>query len=174
MGGIVYDIKTGLRALRKTPGFTCYILAIIALGVGANGAMFSVVSAALFQRFPWRDADRIVYIRETNRNKQITDYPLSTADYLEWKDHADSFELTSGFLFRYFNISGKDSPERVEGLEVDADFLPLLGVQSLLGRNFTPQETEPGNDREVILTYRLWERRFASNPDILGRKITLE
>jgi putative ABC transport system permease protein len=174
MSGLTSDIKYSVRALRRRPGVVIYVVAILGLGIGANTAIFSVVSAALLERIPWADRDRIVSVRETNPEKQISDGPVSTADYLEWKDQADSFDLMSAFRFRYFNISGKDSPERVEGLETDTNFLPLVGVAPLMGRNFTAQEMEPGNDREAILTYRLWQRRFAGDPDILGRKADIE
>src|SRR5262249_46511568 len=79
-----------------------------------------------------------------------------------------------GFLFRYFNITGKDGPERVEGFAIDPNFLPILGAQPLLGRNFTDRDTEPGNDREAILTYRLWQRRFASDSKVVGSNVTIE
>src|SRR5262249_30209018 len=163
-----------IRTFRQRLVPVCYILAILGLGIGANTATFSVVSAALLDRIPWRNADRIVSIRETNLDKQITDGPVSTADYLEWRERADSFDLTSGFLFRYFNITGKDGPERVEGFAIDPNFLPILGAQPLLGRNFTDRDTEPGNDREAILTYRLWQRRFASDSNVVGSNVTIE
>jgi putative ABC transport system permease protein len=174
MGGLISDIRHGIRTYRRRPALFCYVVAILGLSIGASTAIFSVVSAALFERLPWPDSDRIVSIRGSNTEEGIADGAVSTADYLEWRDRADSFDLATGFLFRYFNISGRDRPERVQGLEIDASFLPMAGIEPLLGRNFINQETEPGNDREAILTYKLWQNRFAGDPGVLGRKVTIE
>jgi putative ABC transport system permease protein len=174
MDGLISDIKDTIRAYRRSPGHFYYIVAILGLGIGANTAIFSVVSAALFERIPWLESDRIVSIRGSNPADGIGDGPISTADYLEWRDHAGAFDLTTGFLFRYFNISGRDRPERVQGFEIDDRFLPMLGDEPLLGRNFTEREMEPGNDREAILTYRLWQNRFAGDPNVLGQNATIE
>ena len=174
MDGLISDIKAGIRAYQRHPGLFCYVVAILGLGIGANTAIFSIVSAALFEPVPWPDSSRLVSVRGINPEKGTTDGPISTADYVEWRDRADAFDLTTGFLFRYFNISGRDRPERVQGLEIDASFLSMVGVEPLLGRNFTEQEMEPGNDREAILTYRLWQNRFAGDPNVLGQNATIE
>src|SRR5215468_2703252 len=119
MDGLISDIRDGIRTYRRSPGLFYYVVAVLGLGIGANTAIFSVLTAALFERIPWPDSDRIVSIRGNNADEGITDSPISTADYLEWKEGAGAFDLTTGFVFRYFNISGMDRPERVQGLQVD-------------------------------------------------------
>src|SRR5215471_4013384 len=174
MDSLISDLKDGIRAYRRSPGLFCYVVAILGLGIGANTAIFSVVSAALFERIPWLESDRIVSVRGSNPDEGITDSPISTADYLEWRGHASTFDLTTGFRFRYFNISGRDRPERVQGFEIDDRFLPILGAEPLFGRNFTEREMQPGNDREAILTYKLWQNRFAGDQSVLGQNVTIE
>src|SRR5262249_14944066 len=151
MASIFQDFKFTCRLLARSPGLTAAVVLILALAIGANIAIFSVVSSALLRRMPWKTADRLVLVDQTNPRLAARGDVISMADFIDWKDRQQVFESTSAWRFLYFNISGHDQPERVQGLKVDANFFQLLGVQPALGRNFLPEETEPGRNTVAIL-----------------------
>src|SRR5262252_6516545 len=174
MASVLQDLKFAARLLARTPGFAAAVVLILALAIGANTAIFSVVSSALLRHIPWKTIRRLVLVDQTNQRLGVRGDVISAADFNDWKDRQQVFESMSAWRFLYFNISGRDEPERVQGFKVDASFFPLLGVEPALGRNFLPEETVPGNDAVAILTDGLWRRRFGADPGLLGRKITIE
>jgi putative ABC transport system permease protein len=166
------DLRHGWRSLLRTPGFTAVAVIALALGIGANTAIFSVVNAVLLRPLPYKDADRLVTVLHRGTG------PVSTANYIDWRDQSHSFEAMGGADYWAANLSGNDPSdsnpaEHILGLKVTQNLFPLLGVQPLIGRLFLPGEDQEGSDREVILSYRLWQRRFNGDRNVLGKTITL-
>jgi len=168
------DLHYAIRMLRKRPGFTAAVVLVLALGIGANSAIFSVVDAVMLRSLPYKEPDRLVYVWETNLKLGQTRGIVSPANYLDWKDQNQCFEQTAGWRFLYFNLTGKDEPERVQGLIVSASFFPLLGINAARGRTFLPEEDQPGRNKVVVLSHRLWQRRFGGDLNLVGQQITVE
>jgi putative ABC transport system permease protein len=115
-----------------------------------------------------------VIIWETDSKNRRTNSPVSSSDFIDWKDQTRLFEEIAPWRFLFFNLTGKDEPERVQGLTVSASFLPLLGAQIQLGRTFLPEEEQIGHNKVVVLSDALWRRRFATDPSLVGQKIDIE
>jgi putative ABC transport system permease protein len=161
------DIRYGMRNLLRTPGFTAVSVLTLALGIGANTAIFSVVNAVLLRPLAYKDADRLVTLLHDGI------YPVAVANYMDWRNQSQSFEAMAAAEYWSPDLTGNDAPEHVLGLRLTQNMLPMLGVQPLLGRAFAKGEDQPGADHEVVLSYGLWQRRFAGNSAILGQQITL-
>jgi putative ABC transport system permease protein len=171
------DIRYGLRMLRKSPGFAAVALLTVALGIGANTAMFSAVNAVLLRRLPFRDADRLVMIWEKAPGVQgflAERLPVRLQSYLYWKEQAQSFEDMSAALFDAANMSGIDQPQHVERAQVSSNFFSLLGVGAEIGRTFSAEETNGAASEVAILSYGTYERRFGKADDILQRKVQVD
>ncbi len=162
------DVRYGVRTLARTPGFTTAAVLALALGIGATTAIFSVVDAVLLRPLPYREPARLAVLLHRGRN------PVAPANFLDWKRDASSFEAMGAADFWQANLTGVDTPERVQGLHVTANLLPMLGVPPLIGRLFAPDEDAPGREHTVVLGYRLWQRRFGGDPSVLGRTVTLD
>jgi putative ABC transport system permease protein len=174
---IVSDIRFTLRALFKSPGFTLMAILIMALGIGANSAIFSVVHAVLLQPLPYQDPDRLVQIWHVPPQSSfpgMTRFAVSAANFLDWQKQNTVFSdmaLASG---AGFEVTGQGKPETIAAGTVTYNFFSLLGVQPIYGRVFLPQEDQPGHNKEIILGYKLWQSRFASDPNVAGRTISLD
>ncbi len=168
LGELVQDVRYGLRAMRRSPGFTAIAVLALALGIGANTAIFSVVDSVLLRPLPYADPDRLVVVLLRGRD------PVSPANFVDWRDRNHVFERMGAADYWTPNLTGLDRPEHLTALRLTPDILPMLGVQPLLGRMFLPDTVEPGKDREVVLTHRLWQRRFAGDPSVVGRTLTLD
>jgi putative ABC transport system permease protein len=167
------DLHYGARQLRRNPGFTAVGVITLALGIGANTAVFNVVSAVLIRRLPYSDPDRLVWITEfwPRLNNTI----VASPDFLNWRDQNQAFERVAAYGgFGELNLSGSGEPERINGIGVTWDFFPMLGVRPALGRSFLPEEDRPGGRPVVMLSHSLWQRRFHSDPNLVGRMITLD
>jgi len=164
---VLADIRYAIRQLRKSPGFTAVAVITLALGIGANTAIFSVVNAVLLRPLAYRDPDKLVVILHNGRN------PVAPANFLDWRALGQSFESMGAAEAASASLLGIDRAEEVAGLHITADILPMLGVQPLLGRVFLPQEQEPGKEHEVILAYSLWQSHFAGDRGIVGKTVTL-
>ena len=162
------DVRHGIRAMLRTPAFTAIAILVLALGIGANTAIFSVVDAVLLRPLAYRDSGRLVTILMNG------DGPVSAGNYLDWRDQSRSFTAMSAAEAWSPNLTGIDSPEHIPGLKVTQDLFPMLGVDPMLGRLFVPGEDKEGANREVILSHRLWQRRFSSDPNVLGKPIVLD
>ena len=165
---LLQDLRHGLRSLLRTPAFTVVTVVVLALGIGANTAIFSVVDAVLLRPLAYRDSARLVTILMNG------DDPVSVANYIDWSDQSHSFAAMGAADYWSPNLTGVDSPEHIAGLKVTQGLLPMLGVEPLLGRLFVDGEDKEGADREVILSYRLWQRRFSSDRNVLGKPIILD
>ena len=161
------DLRYGARALRRTPGFTAVAVITLALGIGANTAIFSVVNAVLLNPLSYKDPDRLVTILHQRDN------PVAVANYLDWRDQSQSFETMAAAEYWSPNLTGSDPPEHLTGLKVTQNLLPMLGVDPALGRVFVAGEDLKGAEHEVVLSYGLWRRRFDQDPAILGKTILL-
>ena len=168
---MVNDLRFAIRMLRKSPGFVLIAILTLAVGIGSNTAIFSVVNAWLIHPIDFPEPDRLVVLWQTN-TKQGWINSVNPANFLDWREQSHAFESLSAWRFAQFDLSGTDEPERIRGSLVSASFFSLLGVRPVLGRDFMPQEDQPGGGRVVLLSHGLWQRRFASDPNILGKNLT--
>jgi putative ABC transport system permease protein len=168
------DLRYAARALRKSPGFTLIAALTLALGVGANTAIFSVVNAVMLRPLPFADADRLVRIWESNIERDRPTFAVSHPNFLDWRAQAGGFESLAAINNAGFTWTTNGEAEIVLGLQVTATFLPTLKVTPALGRNFLDEEDRPGgNTRVVLLSDGLWRRAFGADPAAVGRTITL-
>ena len=171
------DLKYTWRAVRREPGFFTAAVAIIALGIGANTAIFSVVHGILFRPVDFQAADRLVWIENNGGDGGLSSRTTRAANYGDWKRMNQSFEDMAGYMafFDYgsYTLTGRGEPERLVGVPVTGNFLPFLGVKMALGRNFVEEETRDNAPPAIILTHGLWQRRFGGDPAIVGRALTL-
>src|SRR4051812_59335 len=177
MNGIPQDLRYALRQLRKAPGFACIAIITLALGIGANTAIFSVVNAVLLRPLAFKDADRLVRIWHVPPQASfpgIKTFSVSAANYLDWQKQNDVFEKMAIYHYGGFTLTSGYHAEQVDSTGVSADFFASLGVQPMLGRTFTAEEDKPGQSHVVVLSNRFWREHFGSKRDIVGRTITLD
>jgi putative ABC transport system permease protein len=169
MRSLFQDVHYGWRMLLKKPGFTIVAALALALGIGANSAIFSIINASVLKPLPFDDLDRIVMVWEKAPGQGGERNSVSVANYLDWREQNNSFVNLAIFMYWSANLSGSDTPERVRGYQVSPNLLDALGVKVALGRNFLPDEDQPGKDNVVILTHGLWQRSFGGDPNVVGR-----
>ena len=167
------DLRFGVRLLARSPGFTATALLTLALGVGLNSAIFSMVSSILLDPLPYPDSGRMVVIDELHPQLNITDPGVSPANLLDWRARSRSFEEMALYHQIGLNLTGAGEPERVEGTEVTAGLFPLLRARPALGRLFGPEEDRPGAGRSVVLSWGLWKRRFGGDASAVGRAVAI-
>jgi predicted permease len=171
---ITQDVRYGLRMLRKSPGFSAAAVLTLALGIGANTAIFSVVNAVLLKSLPFKDPEQLVMVWNRGAAAAGGDRtPLAVADLLDWRAQNRSFADIAAFQNDSFNYVGGDLPERLQAANVTANFFSVLGVQAHLGRTFLPGEDRPGAQPVVLLSEGFWHRRFAGDTEVLGRALHL-
>ena len=171
------DLRYGLRTLLKNPGFCAVAILALALGIGPNTAIFTMVNAVLLKPLPVPEPDRVVMIWGTLLKSGFDQMPVSAADYLDWKQQARSFDyMSAAFAIPEYglNISGIGDPERAPAALASAEFLPALGIKPIVGRNFLPEEDRPGGSPAVLISNALWQRRFHSDPAAVGRTLTVD
>ena len=166
------DAGFALRIMRRSPGFALTAIGTLALGIGATTAVFSVVNAVLLRPLPYRDADRLVVVRNTEPKTGAL-WPVSYADFEDWTRDSRSFEDMAALQFESFNLTGAGEAVRVPGLRVSAGLLPLLGVTPALGRGLSPSDESTSANASVVLTHGFWLRRFGGARDVVGRSIML-
>ena len=173
MTSVLQDVRYSLRMLLKHKGFTVVAVLTLALGIGVNTAMFSVLNTFLFGSLPYPDSNRLVRVFRTSPHSQ--NWPHSAANFFDQHDQNTVFEKMAAYNFSSRNLTEQgQTAERLLGLAATADFFPMLGVSPALGRVFNPEEFEPGADNVVVLTDRFWTRRFGNDPNIVGRTIQLD
>ncbi len=173
MNDIFQDLRYGIRLLFKHPGFTLIAVITLALGIGANTAIFSVVNTLLLQSLPYKNAEQLVWIWGTNPKNNIPQESASAPDYADWKTQNQSFEEMAAFTRTAAILTTDDEPERLLGGAVTDGFFSVLGAQPKMGRVFLPEEDKPGATRVIILSEGLWKRRFGADPEIIDKTITL-
>src|SRR5579864_6431548 len=171
MGNLLQDVRYAFRLLLKNPGFTVIAILTLALGIGANTAIFSVVNAVLLRPLAFRDPSRLVLVEEKNTFQIIS---TSYENYQDWRDQSSSFvgmEATRGTAM---TLTGAGEAERLNGRMCTAGLFSLLGVDAQVGRTFLPEEDRAGGAPVVLLSYGLWQRRYAGSKEILGKPINLD
>jgi len=168
MESFIQDLRFGARMLMKQPGFTLIAVITLALGIGANTAIFSLIDAVLLRPMIYDRAEQLVMIRENS------DVDAAPANYSDWKAQNHVFQDMAALAQRRFHLTGAGEPEQLIVQGVTANFLPVLGVKPVLGRNFLPEEDHPGAAKVALLNYAYWQRRFGGESSILGRDITLD
>ncbi|MEK6322866.1 MAG: ABC transporter permease [Acidobacteriota bacterium] len=168
------DLRFGLRMLLKKPGFTLIAVFTIALGIGANTAIFSVVNAVLLRPLPFDDPERLLMVFNKGAEAAGGDRtPLAVADLFDWRAQSQSFTEIGAFQSVMFNYTGGESPERVQGAGVTANFFSMLGVQAALGRTFLPDEDKPGSQFVAVVSDGFWRKYLAGDQQVVGRSINL-
>jgi putative ABC transport system permease protein len=170
---LLHDIRYSARALRRAPVFTLVAVATLALGIGANAAIFSVVNAVAFQSLPNRDPDRLVRLWEKNDKLRIPRFSASVLNYYSWTERATSFEQMAAWRTALSTLTTGGDPQRVANLEVTWTLLPMLGITPVAGRTFTADEDRFGATRVAIVADSLWRNRFGADPALIGRAIVL-
>ncbi len=168
---LLQDLRYAGRTLRRAPGFTIVAVLTLALGVGANTAVFSAINAVLLRHLPFRNPGQLVLVRQPGRNGG--GYTFSIGDYEDYRDRQKTFAALSLWVAQSVNLTGGDRPDRIIGSFVSANFFPMMEVRPLLGRTFAAGEDQPGGEPVAVLDYGTWQTRFGGNPGILGSKLTL-
>ncbi|MGB6826761.1 MAG: ABC transporter permease, partial [Terracidiphilus sp.] len=173
MDKLLNDIRFGVRSLVKSPRFTVAAVLTLALGIGANTAMFSVIHSVLMRSWPLPNPGRLLYVSQRQGNGAANLF--STRDFLDWKQQSGLLAHMGAHVSWQFNISSPgEPPQRISGGVVSYDFLPILGAQPLLGRLFSPQEDQPGAGQFVMLSHAFWRNRFGADPHIVGKPIQID
>src|SRR5229473_2807431 len=169
------DARFGARMLRKNPGFTAVVIVTLALGIAANTTIFSMVSGWMLRPPRIKDPTRDVMIISTDpaKGRGWDQNPVSVLDFVAWREQSHSFEDMVASQLSDFALTGEGEPERFDGMRVSASYFDVLGVSPALGRTFLPGEDQPGRDQVVILSDGLWQRRFGSNPNVVGAAVRL-
>jgi putative ABC transport system permease protein len=170
--GLTQDLRYAVRTLLKSPGFTLVAVLTLALGIGANTALFSVIEAALLKPFPYPEPGRLVRVYSTSR--QGAQWTASPADFFDWQAMTHSFAGLAAMNGNSMALSGEGPAEHLRGLAVTQDFFGVLGVAPALGRTFTAEEETTGRDQEVVLSDALWRSHFGADPKVVGRRIRLD
>ena len=172
METLLKDVRYGVRMLVRNPGFTIVSVIALALGIGANVAIFSVVNGVLLSPLPFKEPDRLMMIRET-KLPQFPEFSVASGNFLDWKKQNTVFERLVAFRGSSLNLIGTGDPERLIGLKVTEGFFAMLGAQPQLGRDFLVEEDQPGRNNVVVISHGLWQRRFGGDSKILNQAITL-
>ena len=170
---MIQDLRYGVRMLLKHPGFTLIAVVTLALGVGANTAIFSVVNAVVLRPLPYPEPERLIRLWDSNPGRGWPEFAASALNFEDWRKQQTVCEQLAAYEFATLNLTGDGGPERVFALGVTANLFPTLGIPPALGRNFLPEEEQAGRHRVAILSDGLWQRRFGGDPQLIGRQIQL-
>jgi predicted permease len=166
------DLRFAFRMLRKKPSFTIAAVLTLALGIGATTSIFSVVNSVLLRTLPYSDSAHVVMMRETNPN--VGSVSVSYPNFLDWRDQSKTISEMAAVHNMSFNLSGVNQPESIDGYGVSPNFLSLLGVRPIIGRDFLPSEDKSGTAPVLLLSYKLWQSHLGGDPNVVGRNITLD
>ncbi|HEY7211783.1 MAG TPA: ABC transporter permease [Bryobacteraceae bacterium] len=167
----IRDLRYSLRTLRRSPGFTLTAVLSLALGIGANTAIFTVVNAVLLRPLPFPQPHRLVQLWEAKPSKGYSDNVINPLNFLDWRDRAHSFAGMAAVLPIITNVTGAGEPVALRGMQVSPNYFSILGVRPVIGRAFLPEEGTPGKDRVTILSFGLWRSRFGGDTGVIGRKL---
>jgi predicted permease len=169
----MHNLRHAFRQLAKTPGFTAIAVLTLALCIGANSAIFSVVHAILLKPYPWPDSERLLYVYNTYPKMGLANAGVSIPDYLDRRDGVGGFADAAIYHSNSFNLGGASEPERIVGLTASPSLFSTLQTGAALGRVFTDDDAKPGSPKVVVLSHALWKNRFGADPSIVGRTIRL-
>ncbi len=173
MSALLNDIKYGFRQLGKNPGFTTVAVLTLALGIGANTAIFSMINSVLIESLPYPDSEQLVQIFETFPNTKRN--AVSGGAFKDWYEHNSKFSCMSVYKGTQRNLTGDGAPQRVSGLMVSSEFLSVLGIEPMIGRGFAAgEDAVGGNNHVLVLTQQFWQNRYGSDPDIVGKSVSLD
>jgi predicted permease len=173
MDSFLKDIRYGIRSLMRRPMLTIIAIITLAIGIGANSAIFSAINALLLKPLPFPELDRVVAIWDKVPSRGVVHNEVAMANYLDWEAQNQSFEQLALYRWWSTNLTGVEPPERIQGFLVTANFLDAVGLKPIMGRNFSEEENQPGKDAVAIITHSLWQRRFGGDPNIVNKTITL-
>ena len=169
------DFKEAWRSVLANPGVTLVVITTLAVAIGANTALFSVLNGVLLRPLPYADPDELVVLWETNPSQRIEESQLSTGNYYDFRRRVDAFDgQLAAYRYEGNTLTGVDRPERLETVLVSPILFETLGVDAALGRTFRPSEEVPGNERLALISHSWWERRFGADPDIVDTTISLD
>jgi putative ABC transport system permease protein len=170
---MMQDLRYGVRMLLKNPGFTLIAVLTLGLGVGANTAIFSIVNAVLLRPLPFKDPARLVTVWESNAEKGQTHGAVGGANFTDWKNQNQVFEMLAAYFSWNYSLTGNDQPQRLTAAVVSAGFFQALGTDAALGRVLVPEDDQEADENVVVLSHTLWQNRFGGNREIIGQTITL-
>src|SRR5437870_6389179 len=171
MNTLWQDLRYAVRMMGKNLSVTAIVVVVLALGIGANAAIFSVVNAALLRPLPYADPDKLVRLSEDSPN--VPQMSISYPNFLDWREQNKVFSGIAAMQFRSLNLTGTDEPERLAGRGVSAEFFDVLGIRPALGRSFASEEDRPGANPVCIISHGLWQRRLGSDAAIINKPVTL-
>ncbi|HYN19637.1 MAG TPA: ABC transporter permease, partial [Thermoanaerobaculia bacterium] len=176
MESLRQDFIYALRFMRKHRGFAILIVLCLALGIGANSAIFSVVDAVLLRPLPYPDADRLTVLVDVHKgpDNEPEEFNVSAFNYMQWREQSRSFEQLEAMFPKPFNLISGGEPEQIPGAAVTSGFFGLVGVKTVEGRRLLPEEDRPGGSPVVLLSHDLWQRRFGADPAVLGKALTID
>lgn len=169
-GALRQNISYSIRTLLKNTGFTVTAVLTLALGIGATTAIFSVLYTTLFEPMPYPKPDQLVVVWSKVQGGKNS---VSAGDYLDWKRRSTSFQDMEAWTGGSFNVATRERPEQIEGSPQTPGFFTMMGLPMLLGRDFLPEEGQPGRDHVVVLSHRVWSQHFGADHDILGKEIRM-
>jgi putative ABC transport system permease protein len=168
------DVRYGWRVLQRSPGFAAVAALTLAIGIGANAAIFSAVDAILLRPLPYSDPSRIVLVWNTDPNRNIVHGTVSPAEFLDWREMNHVFEEIAALRPSYVTVTGGGEPEQVWGIHVTGNFFRLFGIRPVLGRDFSPLEEQLGHERVAMISHGFWESRFGRDPAIVGKSVVID
>jgi putative ABC transport system permease protein len=168
---LLQDIRYSARMLWKSPGFTLNAVITLALGIGGNTAIFSLVNGILLRQLPFRQPEQLVWV--SSRRVDPGKHPFNIPDFIDYRDQNQSLSGIAAFSNWSANLTNQGEPERLQGLRISANTFDMLGVDAVAGRALQPADDTPGQERVAVLGYRLWQRRFGADPKIVGKNLTL-
>ncbi|HVG21375.1 MAG TPA: ABC transporter permease, partial [Blastocatellia bacterium] len=174
METLLQDLRYGMRALLKSPGFTAVAVIALALGIGATTAIFSVIDAVLLRPLPYKNAEQLTLIWHSYPQINLAEASICPPCYQEYRDMTSSFEQVATQTGWSVNLTGTGEPERLQGSRVSHNYFATLGAEPAQGRGFLAEEDQPGRNRVVVLSHGFWVRRFGSDPNMVGSSLTLD
>src|ERR1051325_3546317 len=174
MNTLWQDLRYAVRVLFKSRGLTMIALLTLALGIGVNSAIFSVVNAIVLRPLPYPDSDRLMVIWGNLHKTGLEEIEISALEFKDFQQQCQAFDQIAAYTTQGLNLTGVDQPERLRGAAISANLFPTLGIQPRVGRNFAPEEDRYGNDTRVILSHSLWQRRFAGDSSVVNKTIQLD
>src|SRR5216110_394461 len=171
---MVSEIRYAIRQLLKAPGFTLIAILGLALGIGANVALFSVVNSVFLRPLPYHEPDRLVRLSSTSEAQNLTRVGFSYSRYLAVQQSQHAFSDLALSIGNVFTLTGRGDPEQLVGLQASAGLLPALGIEPRLGRNFSASEDRPGGEHVVLISSAIWQQRFNRDPSVLRQSLTLD